>query len=410
MNKKIISIFTFGASAALICFSIAGFKSNLASQTNKIVKATNAFLNSLSTEQRTKISFAFTQQKAAITTKFARTNTPGGPGGPPQSNGNKKSPPQGGSGGMPPQGGPPNGGGDGKGGQFPGFIGEQYGQAVWSNYPVSDVPRPGLKLGSLTTPQREAAMKMLQELLSSKGYEKVMQIMGSDQALADGGTNFTSGRDAYTLAIFGTPNEKTPWMVEFNGHHLGLNVVIAGSQGALTPTLTGAQPSVYQSGGKTVRVLADENDKAFDLLGTFDEAQRKKVILNYAIGDLVLGPGHDGEVIVPEGLKASSMTTKQKEMLIDLISQWAGIINDAYVQARMKEIRAGINDTYFAWSGPTTHAAGKNGSAYYRIQGPHVIIEFSPQGVGGDPTMHVHTIYRDPLNNYGNAFYAKSTK
>jgi hypothetical protein len=104
-------------------------------------------------------------------------------------------------------------------------------------------------------------------------------------------------------------------------------------------------------------------------------------------------------------MKAAAMTVKQKEMLIDLISQWAGIISDAYVQDRMKEIRAGIDDTYFAWSGPTTHQPGKNGSAYYRIQGPHVIIEFSPQGVGGDPTMHVHTIYRDPLNNYGNAFY-----
>ena len=99
------------------------------------------------------------------------------------------------------------------------------------------------------------------------------------------------------------------------------------------------------------------------------------------------------------------MSAKQKEMLIDLISQWAGIINDAYVQARMHEIKAGINDTYFAWSGPLTHQPGKNGSSYYRIQGPRVIIEFSPQGVGGDPTMHVHTIYRDPLNNYGNAFF-----
>jgi hypothetical protein len=36
-----------------------------------------------------------------------------------------------------------------------------------------------------------------------------------------------------------------------------------------------------------------------------------------------------------------------------------------------------------------------------------VIIEFSPQGMGGDLTMHVHTIYRDPLNNYGNAFKGK---
>jgi hypothetical protein len=29
------------------------------------------------------------------------------------------------------------------------------------------------------------------------------------------------------------------------------------------------------------------------------------------------------------------------------------------------------------------------------------VIEFSPQGTGGDKTLHVHTIYRDPTNDYG---------
>lgn len=29
----------------------------------------------------------------------------------------------------------------------------------------------------------------------------------------------------------------------------------------------------------------------------------------------------------------------------------------------MAEIKAGVNDTYFAWSGSTTHKPGKNGSA-----------------------------------------------
>jgi hypothetical protein len=35
-----------------------------------------------------------------------------------------------------------------------GFVGEQYGKAIWSNFPVSDVPRPGLQLGSLNSAQR----------------------------------------------------------------------------------------------------------------------------------------------------------------------------------------------------------------------------------------------------------------
>lgn len=51
--------------------------------------------------------------------------------------------------------------------------------------------------------------------------------MGSDQALTDAGTNFASGEAVYTIAIFGTPSPDKPWMIEFGGHHLGLNVVIA---------------------------------------------------------------------------------------------------------------------------------------------------------------------------------------
>jgi hypothetical protein len=151
-----------------------------------------------------------------------------------------------------------------------GFIGEQYGQAVWSNYPVSDVLRPGLRMGSLTMEQRAAAMHLLQAMLSPMGYQKVLDIMGSDQALTDAGTNFASGEAVYTMAIFGEPSTSKPWMFEFGGHHLGLNIVIAGPSGVMTPTLTGAQPSVYKRGDRTVRVLAQENDTAFALVKRVD--------------------------------------------------------------------------------------------------------------------------------------------
>jgi len=156
-----------------------------------------------------------------------------------------------------------------------------------------------------------------------------------------------------------------------------------------------------------VRVLAEENDKAFALLAALNETHRKPAMLNYRVSDLVLGPGHEGQTILPEGLEGSAMNEQQRTMLLDLITEWVGITNEAHSASRMAEIKAGVNDTYFAWSGPTTHEPGKNGSTYYRIQGPKLVIEFSPQGVGGDPTMHVHTIYCDPTNDYGRALTIK---
>jgi hypothetical protein len=350
-------------------------------QTQAIMTATTALLNALNPEQRHQVQFPFIAEKSAHATKFARTGPSGGP----------------------PNG--PRGGAGGPGmGPMGGFVGEQYGKAVWSNYPVSDVPRPGLRLSDLSPAQRGALMHLLQVALSSRGYQKILEIMGSDQALHESGTPFCSGTDCYTIGIFGEPSASGPWMLEFGGHHLGLNLIMNKDHGVITPTLTGAQPAVYTSNGKTVRVLAAENDKAFALLDALDEKQKKQAILNYSIGDLVLGPGHAGEVIQAEGLKASAMSAQQRALLLDVISEWASIVNNTYAKARMEEIKAGLDDTWFSWSGPTTHEPGRNGSAYYRIQGPKVIIEFSPQGVGGDSTMHVHTMYRDPTNDYGIQF------
>jgi len=366
-------------------------------QTGAIVAATDAFLNSLDTAQREKAQFPFTPQTTATAARFSRKDTGRGP----QGNGGRGPAGPGGPGSPGGPGGPGGGQGMGPGG---GFIGEQYGQAVWSNFPVSDVPRPGLTLGSLSNAQREAATHMLQVVLSPRGYQKVLEIMGSDQALSEQGNPFAAGIATYTVGVFGHPSATAPWMLQYGGHHLALNITVAGERGVLTPTLTGAQPAIYTSGGKTVRALAQENDKAFTLLNALDETQRKQAILNYRVGDLVLGPGHAGETIQPEGLRATAMNERQRTMLLDVISEWAGIINDAYAAPRMAEIRTGLNDTWFAWSGPTTHEPNKNGSAYYRIQGPKLVIEFSPQGVGGDPTNHVHTMYRDPTNDYGIRF------
>lgn len=283
------------------------------------------------------------------------------------------------------------------------MVGEEYSRSMWSNFPVSDVPRPGLRLGDLDIAQRDAAMDVLRVALSDGGYRKVQEIMGSDQALADSGTPYASGRAAYTLAIFGTPSADQLWMLQFGGHHLALNLAMRAGQGVLAPVLTGCLPAIYTENGRRVRALAAENDQAFALLDTLNETQRGQAIIDHPVSELVMGPGHDGETIAPAGVKASTLNAQQRTLLFNLACEWAGILNDVHAAPRLAEIRQGLDDTFFAWSGPTTHAPDRNGASYFRIHGPRLFIEFSPQQPGGDLTMHVHTIYRDPVNAYGRA-------
>jgi len=310
-------------------------------------------------------------------------------------------------------------------------------RARWSNLPTSFVPRGGISLKQMNATQRSAAMALVSSALNQKGFVKVEQIMEGDEVLhageakngnrpppgnggsppgaggrppgarggrppfggGSGGSMF--GKDLYYISILGKPSEKDPWMLQFGGHHLALNITIAGERGVLTPSLIGAQPALYTSGGKTVRPLGQESDKALALLHALDDKQQKQAILSYQLADLVLGPGQDGKTIVPEGLKASSMTEHERAMLLDVISEWADIIHESAAAARMAQLKADIDETWFAWSGPTSATPGKNITAYYRIQGPHLVIEYAPQTLGGDPAMHVHTMYRDPTNDYG---------
>jgi len=308
--------------------------------------------------------------------------------------------------------------------QFP-FDGPQ--KQRWSNLPSGVFQRQGLRLADLTPAQRAAAMNLVATAFSRDGYRKVTDIMRGDEVLRTtnggrgqrgappggpggagaggrgrpgpggaGGGGVVFGEGEYYLAFVGTPSVTSPWMLQFGGHHLAINLTMAASQASMTPSLPAAQPASYTIEGRTVRPLGSENDKAFALVNALDAAQRGQAILNYRVSDLVLGPGQDGRTIQPEGVKASVLTGPQQAMLLDIVREWAGIVNEAWAEPRMTEIQANLPQTYFAWSGPTTNGS----AAYFRIQGPTVIIEYAPQG----DVDHIHTIYRDPTNDYGAKF------
>ncbi|MCB0171885.1 MAG: DUF3500 domain-containing protein [Anaerolineae bacterium] len=351
------SIATVGATAT---------SSTAESATPNIVAAANAFLATLDETQRSAVSFSYPSDQETATAV-----------------------------------------------DFGGRVGEQFGESVWSNYPTSDVIRPGLRLGDLTNAQRQAVLDLLAATLSQQGYQKVLDIMNADQVLSDSGTNYASGTDNYVVGLFGSPSESERWMLQFGGHHLGLNVTIQGAAMTMAPTLTGCQPATYTSEGQTIRPLGGETDTAFALINALDATQQAQAILTYSVTDLVLGPGHDGQVLQPEGIPAASLNADQQGMLLDLVGEWVNILNDAAAQARMADIEANLAETYFAWSGPTT----PDNSIYFRITGPTLLIEFANQGAGGGSggpgggaqqnsvqaggVNHIHTVYRDSTNEYG---------
>jgi uncharacterized protein DUF3500 len=286
----------------------------------------------------------------------------------------------------------------------------------WSNLPTGAFTRQGLRLGDLTPAQRTAAMALIEAAFSAAGYRKVTEIMRADDAFREsrggprggppaggpgrGGRGPVAfGSDEYYLAFVGTPSTTAPWIMQFGGHHLAINMTFTGARATLAPSHTGAQPATFTIEGRTIRPLGQESDRAFALMASLNPDQQKQAMLPYAVTDLVLGPGQDGRTIQPEGLRASALSASQQTTLMEIVREWAGIAHDSFARPRLDEIRSNLPQTYFAWSGPTTPGS----AAYFRIQGPTLVIEYAPQR----DVDHIHTIYRDPTNDYGAGFARK---
>jgi hypothetical protein len=276
-------------------------------------------------------------------------------------------------------------------------------KAKWSNFPTGIFQRNGLKVGNMTSAQTNALYAMLGVVLSPEGYQKVIGIEEGDEVLRtqSSGGNLVFGRAEHYVSFVGVPSLTDKYLLQYGGHHLAINVTIKGALATIAPALPGAQPSAYTLNGRTVRPIGDEYDLSFALLNSLTAEQRSAAVLSSTIADLALGPGKDGVTLLPEGLKASDLSTAQRAILLDLIGKSVNIIHDDASATKMASIGANLADstnaTYFSWRGPTTTGS----AAYYRIQGPNLFIEWAPQSLGGSLTNHIHAMYRELANDYG---------
>ena len=268
----------------------------------------------------------------------------------------------------------------------------------WSNLPQGLYTRAGLMWEKMSDSAKNAWLAVMKATLSDAGYKRVLAEWRADDELAGGG-GCCYGQQYYWVAIIGTPSESTPWQWQWGGHHVTVNATVSGSKLALYPSFIGAQPTSFTDSGSTVEPLGDIWDAAYAVVKSLDSSQKSSAVLGGSYIDLLYGPGEDDKEPSYEGGQGSKLTAAQKKLLLALIGKYTGLANDAAAKTRLAEIEDTLDDTYFCWYGPTTDT----GDSYFRVTGPRVIIEYSPQSMGGSAANHIHGIYRDPKNDYGAA-------
>ena len=244
----------------------------------------------------------------------------------------------------------------------------------WSNFPVTFIERSGLNLGSTQ----------------------------------------------YNIAFFGNPSNTSAWAVQFGGHHVGINATFDNGAITFAPTHLGTQPTTYvDDNGQTKSALGGMYETAFAFYNSLTEEQKSKLYQGEEVKNLTCAPGDTCDYPTGTGIKGSDLTDEQKQLLLKVIANWVDLADSETTQKELDAISATLDETYINWSGATTYDTSQGKGIYFQISGPKAYIELSSQnntagaeidGVSTSGWGHIHTIYRDPTNDYaGSATQQKAS-
>jgi hypothetical protein len=249
--------------------------------------------------------------------------------------------------------------------------------------------------------------------LSAEGYAHVVDLMHVNRFSGDlvGRVKYLN-EWSYQFGLFGEPSRTEPWGWQVFGHHLVLNCLLIGDTYVLTPTFLAAEPSIIDEGRWAAVEAFVENEQAAMALvrglapALLEKATKYPSILN---ADLPVGRRHwadslhlagafqDNRVIPNEGIDAATMTVADRDRLMALVATFFLLLPEGPKRARLAEIEAHLDETWFSWSGGTDDW----NPFYYRIQSPVVVIEHDCHGAvfltNEEPArFHIHTIIRTP--------------
>jgi hypothetical protein len=274
-------------------------------------------------------------------------------------------------------------------------------RTAWHYVPNEMFPRKGVTLGKMTDEQRALARDLLKTGLSQRGYmttEQIMELEKVLQVIEGDNRRFPRDPGAYAMAVFGTPGETPPWGWRFVGHHISFHFTIVGGRlVGNTPTFLGSNPAEVREGPQQgQRTLGSEEDAARALLDALDPSERSVAIVQTTAPNEMLTENRTAvDPLSPIGLKASAMTSPQRDLLMKLIEVYTGVMTADIASERMEKLRkAGLENIAFAWAGETER--GKK--HYYRIQGPTFLVEYDNSQNDGN---HIHSVWRDFNGDFG---------
>ncbi|WP_339109901.1 DUF3500 domain-containing protein [Thioclava sp. GXIMD4216] len=282
----------------------------------------------------------------------------------------------------------------------------------------------GVRLEHLGPASRDCFWDLLAACTSARGFQKIRRLMKANLFLGELYDLTTIMNEwSYHFEIFGTPSVTEPWGWHIYGHHVGFNVFILGRQMVISPTFMGTEPNeVVLRSGETFCMFKEEEAQGLALMRSLPPPLQERATLYKEMEDPALpqwrfnfadqrhlgGAFQDNRIVPLEGVCAAEFDPAQRQALMDLCETFHIHWPDGPRKARLQQIEAHLDRTYFSWIG----GHGPDDPFYYHIHSPVVMLEFdhhSGMWLGNEAPakFHIHVISRIPNgNDYGKALLA----
>jgi hypothetical protein len=266
-------------------------------------------------------------------------------------------------------------------------------------FPNLPKERKGVALREMTSAQKHLAEALLSAGLSQQGIIKAHTIMSLDQVLKEMEKGGAMERDPekYYVSIFGEPVDQGTWGYRFEGHHISLNFTIVNGKVASSPSFFGANPAEVREGPRAgLRALASEEDLGRKMIKSLTDAQRAVAIVDkVAYKDIITFDSRKAALNgAPNGLPFSKMTAAQREILTELVTDYASNFPEQIAASRIDQYHKTQANLFFAWAG----GVEKGDPHYYRIQTPAFLIEYDDTQNNAN---HIHSVWRDFNGDFG---------
>jgi hypothetical protein len=273
----------------------------------------------------------------------------------------------------------------------------------WHYVPREMFDRKGLCIKEMNETQRKAAIALLASGLSPTGLVKAKKIMAHEIILGRleksmGAYRLARDPELYYFSVFGEPATKNPWGWRAEGHHLSLHYTVLNREMySPYPFFFGVNPATVHHGPeKGLRILSKEEDLARCLLHSLSENHKSRAIISSdAPADIITAAERKVQMGSAEGLAAESMTTEQREMLVDLLLVYINRLPVNLADFEFQKLKTeNISSIHFAWAG--SQEQGK--PHYYRLHGPTFLTEYDNTQ---NDANHIHSVWRHLENDFG---------